>query len=338
VANKAAQNGHDVKILYILGSPRCGSTLLDNIFNEIDGFVSVGEMRFLWQRILEDRWCGCRRPFDQCPLWSAVLERGWGWPTTSRIDPRVVVRWQRQGVRERHTWKLLRARHLSLGGPERAYADVVANLYRGVADLTGARVIVDSSKRPSHGALLRFVDGVSVYYLHLLRDPRAVAYSLSKGKRNPDRSHYAEMARSGPIQGSALWAAVNIGAEAVCRANPPERVQRVSYEDFVRDPVAVIKSTIDMLDEEIPTSPPWIGERTVRLRGNHTVSGNPSRFELGDIDISEDERWKSEMSGWRKAVVSLATAPVLPRFGYPIFPGRQRHGVVASLRSPDRSS
>ena len=271
------------------------------------------------------------RPFDECPLWSAVLEKGWSWPQAPTLHPAAVVEWQRRGGRLKRTWKLARSTELDPGSPEQAYARVAADLYRHVGDVTGARVIVDSSKRPSYGALLTFMDGVSPYFLHLVRDPRAVAYSLAKGKRNPDRSHYAEMARSGSVQGSALWVATNLGSEAVCRSHPPERVRRVSYEDFVADPVGVIKSTVEMVGEEPVLSPPFSGARTVRLGGNHTVSGNPSRFVSGDVEITEDDEWRVRMPASHRAAVSFLTSPFMRRYGY-------RAGDGAGQRSPAPSA
>ena len=48
------------RVLVIGGWGRCGSTLLDMLLGEIDGFVSAGEVRELWLRgCVEDRPCGC---------------------------------------------------------------------------------------------------------------------------------------------------------------------------------------------------------------------------------------------------------------------------------------
>jgi hypothetical protein len=33
-----------VKVLYILGGSRTGSTIVDNVLNEVDGFFSGGEI------------------------------------------------------------------------------------------------------------------------------------------------------------------------------------------------------------------------------------------------------------------------------------------------------
>ena len=39
----------DVPVLYIGGWGRSGSTLLAHVLAEVPGFVSVGELRYVWQ-------------------------------------------------------------------------------------------------------------------------------------------------------------------------------------------------------------------------------------------------------------------------------------------------
>ena len=39
-----------VRVLYVAGAGRSGSTVLANLLGEVPGFVSVGEVRFLWER------------------------------------------------------------------------------------------------------------------------------------------------------------------------------------------------------------------------------------------------------------------------------------------------
>ena len=66
-----------LKVLYLLGSSRTGSTLLDNILGEFDGFFSAGEVRFLWRRLLENRRCGCGQPIGGCEVWDPSSGRSW---------------------------------------------------------------------------------------------------------------------------------------------------------------------------------------------------------------------------------------------------------------------
>ena len=63
-----------MKILFISGWGRSGSTLLDRLLGQIEGFHSAGEIRYLWDRgLLDDRPCGCGQPVRRCEVWSQAL-------------------------------------------------------------------------------------------------------------------------------------------------------------------------------------------------------------------------------------------------------------------------
>ena len=49
---------------------------------------------------------------------------------------------------------------------------------------------------------------------------------------------------------------------------------------------------------------------------NHTVSGNPIRFQNGAMRIQLDEEWKSNIGWLDRQVVNLLTWPFLLRYGY----------------------
>ena len=308
-----------MKVLYILGGSRTGSTIVDNILNEIDGFFSGGEIRFLWERILEGRFCGCRRSFGDCSVWSAVLRDSFGFPQASTIDIDEVARWQRESLRVVRTPRILRAVRSGdvTDASLRAFADVADRLYSGLGDVTGARVIVDSSKRGSNGALLGLLPHVSAYYVHLVRDPRAVAYSRRRPKLNPDGRVPREMGLTGPVNSAISWLGWNLASEAVTRRTDPSRVLVVRYEEFSSRPAETIRRITQLLGED-GAALPFVDQTTVRLRGNHTVSGNPSRFTDGIVPVRADDEWATNMATADRAVVTVLTAPMLVRYGYPL--------------------
>jgi hypothetical protein len=310
-----------VKVLFILGTARCGSTIIDNILNEVDGFFSVGEVRFLWERILQGRLCGCGRPFEECPIWSVVLHKALGFPEASRVDVGEIVRWQRENARVRHTWRLFRA---SQSRPTQfasldALRRVTEAVYSSLSEITGARAIIDSSKRSSDAALLGLIPGVSAYFVHLVRDPRAVAYSRQRRKLNPDRETPGQMDVSGPVNSALSWMGWNLTAEAVTRHYEPSRIMELRYEDFTAEPRESIKQILHLMDED-GVELPFTSERTVRLSGNHTVSGNPGRFTTGPVTIREDDEWLGQMPNVHKMAVTFLTLPLMRRYGYPIVP------------------
>jgi hypothetical protein len=157
------------RLLYVLGRGRSGSTILAQVLGALDGFFTAGEVRMLWDPVLRhDSHCACGAPVRQCPVWSKVLKR------IGPVDPHRVVRWQREVVREGRLPQLLRG---STWPALAGYRRVMDRVYAAIADVTGCHTIVDTSKRPSYAVVARGLPSMDPYFLHLVRDPRASAYS-----------------------------------------------------------------------------------------------------------------------------------------------------------------
>jgi hypothetical protein len=303
-----------VSVLYILGWGRSGSTILDNLLGSIDGFFSAGELHYIWERgLIEGRKCGCGERIVACELWSSALRAGWGGP--EEIDAEDLVRAQRRWARVRATRRLLRRTTPEGDASLERLVASTGRLYRAVAQVTGARVIVDSSKRPSNAGLLRLVPGVTAYFVHLVRDPRAVAYSWWRRKEQPDRGHPAELVRHGPVDSTLSWVRWNLAAEEVRRRSDRSRSLLVRYEDLMASPQETL-CDIAALVGESPEALPLASDGVATLASNHTVSGNPSRFTTGVVKLREDTDWITRQSVRDRIVVTSLALPLLRRYGY----------------------
>jgi hypothetical protein len=304
-----------VKVLYVVGLGRSGSTILSNSLGQIGGFFSGGELNFIWKHnVLENRLCGCGRPFRECPVWSRVMDEAFG--GMDAVDPREMMRLQALGTRTRHIPLMLTEKNRrSLAERLEKFLTNYGRLYEAIANVTGSRVIVDSSKEPAHGFAMSMVPGVDLYVLHLVRDPRAAAYSWLKKKPQPDSDTKEFMVRFSPAKSSALWDSWNASAEALWRRTP-QRYLRLRYEDFVADPHQSLVDVLKLVDEE-DAEVPLVGEREVKLGVSHTVSGNPNRFDTGAVELRTDREWISKMNPRDKALVTVLTTPLLQRYGYP---------------------
>ncbi|MBA2564014.1 MAG: sulfotransferase [Gemmatimonadetes bacterium] len=308
-------------VVYIAGSGRSGSTLVDTVLGQAPGWFSGGELRYVWERgLLENRLCGCGRRFLDCPTWQAILAEAFG--SLDRIDAREMVDLQRRGTRGRDIPRMIRARAEGPGSqpPADPYLRNLGRLYRAIASVTGSRVIVDSSKLPGYARRLQAVPGLRVRVLHLVRDPRAAAYSWSRKKAQPDRVTPGFMNRKGAMKSAVLWNAWNATAEALWR-DSPDSYLRVRYEDLVAAPRAVLDGVVRWAGGA-DTAIPFLSERTVQLGPNHTVSGNPDRLRTGDVEIRNDQQWLSSMRPRDRALVTALTLPLLVRYGFPLVPVR----------------
>jgi len=303
-----------VKVLYVVGLGRSGSTILSNSLGQIPGFFSGGELNFIWRHnVIENRLCGCGRPFRECPVWTKVMDEAFG--GMDRVDPREMMRLQALGTRTRHIPMMLtEGGRRSLAGRLEKFLISYGRLYEAIGTATGSRVVVDSSKEPAHGFAMSMVPGVDLYALHLVRDPRAAAYSWSKKKPQPDTDTREYMVRFSPTKSSALWNSWNASAETLWR-RAPQRYLRLRYEDFVADPRKSFEKILALVGEA-DAEPPLLGEREVKLGVSHTVSGNPNRFETGAVELRTDREWISKMTPRDKALVTALTLPLLTHYRY----------------------
>jgi hypothetical protein len=305
-----------VKVLYIAGWGRSGTTILDNVLGSYPTVFSVGELYFLWRRGLgQNRHCGCGEPLPSCPLWREVLDLAY---QGRELHPSETDKRLQNSVRIRHTHRLAHGR---LDEDAARYRDELGRIYAALATVTGAELIVDSSKVPSGAAVAAQIDGVDAYLLQMVRDPRAVAYSWMRPKLQPDRSVPTQMVRHNAADSGVSWVAWNLLIENVAHVSYRDRYLRLRYEDFIADPQAAMSGVLDFVG--VPSlGTPFLDASTVDLARNHTVSGNPSRFSIGEVSLRPDDAWRCKQSRRARFVSTAATLPLLHRYGYPVVPQR----------------
>ncbi|GGK24586.1 sulfotransferase family protein [Pilimelia terevasa] len=304
-----------VKVLYIAGWGRSGTTILDNILNAYPSVFSAGELFYLWRRgLVQGRRCGCGVRLPDCPCWSAIRRQAFG---TAEPDPREMMALQAEAARARHALRLYHRPHEPA---VRRYREIMGQVYRAVGEVTGAELVVDSSKTPAGAAVLARLAGVEGYLVHMVRDPRAVAYSWMRAKPQVDRPRPAMMDRHGPWESTGQWLACNAVIAHLAPAYGP-RQARLRYEDFLTDPRARVENLLRLAGVSTADGP-FRGPREVALVPNHTVSGNPSRFTTGTVTLRLDDAWRGGQRPRDRVVASAVALPLLRRYGYPLQPRR----------------
>lgn len=301
--------------MFIGGWGRSGSTLLDRMLGQVPGLCATGEMRQIWERgYLENRRCGCGVAFRECPFWGEVGGVAFGgWES---LDVRRTLRLRKRLDR------LGAIPALAVGGGGHAaevqeYAGTLGRLYRGVHEVSGATVVVDSSKSPAHALLLRRVPGVDLRMVHLVRDARGVTFSWQRDveKRLEGERTGKERAESNPLSSSWRWLAYNGLAPSLRRAGIPYMLVR--YEDLVSDPAGTLGRIVAHVDVVVPGGGlSFVKDGVVTLRPDHIAFGNRMRFTVGEVPLRVDEEWRDRMGGGSRRVVTSITLPLLMRFGY----------------------
>lgn len=300
------------RVLFVGGYGRSGSTILDLLLDRIPGITAVGEFRHLFGRAIGDNeLCSCGKPFNDCEYWGKILDKAF---------PRGYDRKRIQGAVEalnkvRLAPQLLDSNHLTLSLKQhiKIYHDAFSAAYKAVAEISGASVIIDSSKYPMHGMVVNSMPEVDMATMLLVRDPRAVAHSWQRRRIRPE-VHWEkrEMPRHSLAYSGLAWNMSNLLTEKINKDQRKFRLQR--YEDFIENPLQTINEIASFAlggaikaEEEIFNTQP---------NTPHTIAGNPVRIGSEHIKIKPDTEWQKQMSPQKQAIVTAICAPQMKRFGY----------------------
>lgn len=302
------------KIVFVVGMARSGSTLLTALLNRADGIAGLGETHVYWELAGSEERCGCGESLATCSLWGTLYreqeERG--------VELGELRDSFRDFVRPRPS-SLLRALRARRGGTGTdrlsRYIEATEETYAWLAERTESGTLVDSSKLPAAADLTAAMASTDVYLVHLVRDPRAVAHSLARQRRDRGRLRYlAAVARA-----ALDWTLRNAYAEARLRRHFGTRYLRLRFEDLTRAPRETVAGLLEFTGAE-PDPGVFSSADTVELGENHILTGNSVRFQRGLVTVAPAETWRTEMPRHAQALATLLALPPLALYAYPLRP------------------
>jgi len=127
------------------------------------------------------------------------------------------------------------------------------------------------------------------------------------------------MPQYGALQSALYWDWFNGWCSAL-KFLGRRRMRYVSlrYEDYVREPRSTLERTTAALGLEIPDSDfDFIADDgSVELSQNHAISGNLSRFAIGNVRLKPDDEWRNAMTSARARWIKALTLPLMLGYGY----------------------
>jgi hypothetical protein len=280
----------------VASSSYSGSTLLAMLLNGHPDIAAIGETSTARRETRMSTFpCSCGLLMDRCPFWAEVEDRmhragyadfrlanfelGFD-PPRRTLGGRLLYGSLRMKVLERmRDWIAARLpahreRMIAIGRRNREFA-------RAILEVTGAQVLVDTSKERMRARDLRHWLGTEVRVIHLVRDPRGVVYSAVRRGRDGGDERAA----------AVRWAKVNAAILNATADLPPDRKLIVRYEALCADPDAVLRRIVRFLDLD-PTRfrPPAESSERPHVLGNRTRL-------IPVTEIRLDERWRSALSG-----------------------------------------
>jgi hypothetical protein len=200
------------------------------------------------------------------------------------------------------------------------YGDVLSDIYSALLTSSECNVIVDSSKHPAEALLLASRADVEITVLHLVRDPRAVAYSWERpetsvpGTENVDRPPRRRLSYS-----ATWWTVWNASIEMLIRPRLGSAYIQLRYEDVMEQPLRHLGRVLERFGCS-PSDLPFVTADEVQLNQSHTVAGNPSRMRTGPVRLAVDRRWERDMTSKELRRATLPAAPLMAHYGYRVRP------------------
>jgi sulfotransferase family protein len=292
-----------MQLIYVAGYGRSGSTLLDTLLGNAPGVFGAGELSRLYWGTLNGLNCSCGDTLQNCSFWESVRERVFQ-ECNMDCSKAASLTWNAECLTSR-------------GGGTVAYGELWNATLQAVVDISGKQVIVDSSK--SDRSTNRRLHLLSQYLnhqvkaIHLVRDPRAVMWSLARG-RNTELENGAKDKRRGRlVRGLLGWTAVNLTVDREFRRNRELAQMRLRYSELVCDFERTAQSLQEFLGISMREVVVQI-QRGSSLNAGHGVAGNRMR-RAGKIVLKYDDEWRKRLPGTARAM-SVIAWPLMRKYGF----------------------
>ena len=286
-----------IRVIYVMGAGRSGSTALEGMLGDHEDSVAVGEISAIFSSIWDERChCSCGERGPDCEIWRDIFDR---WCELTGLDSFEengplntkyeslkrfgLPQWRRQ----------MRAAHEPTE-EDATWLQRTHAIYQAVAEVTGKRVIIDSSKNPLRARSLCLTPGLDVRLIHLTRDVRGVVWSRLKAYRKDPKNGFGKEHAPVPVWRSVgYWGLTNLIASAVRRAHPECLSMLLRYEDYTAEPIREFARISEVTGLDYGP----IAERLVAghpVRPQHTCAGNPVRMQ-GAIRLAPDYQWMESL-------------------------------------------
>lgn len=300
-----------MKVIYIAGSGRTGSTLLSLLLSQHHPVANLGQIRDLPGAARTNAPCSCGSAVPDCPFWGSVLASVYGDSAQSDLDQLTdelkifrrqyrKTNWERASDRTR------------LAERNKSFLQRLSRLYHAAAKTADASVVIDSSKSPEIAAALYLTGDLDLILVNLVRDPRAIAVSWVK--RNNDFG----MARKSAVR----WRQRQQELRQFDNT-PGVDFITLRYEDFVEQPQRFLELILERVGEPGAFPQPitanryaisWDRQHLFPPANEKILSAMPA-----ETTIIPSNGWRQSRYWRERLVATLTTFPLGLRYGYGLF-------------------
>jgi len=250
-------------ILYIMGTGRSGTTILEILLKNSVGISGVGEVTHIFKDgFIKDVVCSCGQHVSNCEMWSHV-KNSCEWPKENYPDIDelfVKIAW--------HSHFPVVSLGLIGEKDKQRYRDINSCIFKKFSEISGASVIVDSSKYAGRGLQLArmFPDHVKV--ICLTREPAGLVSAFGKSD--------AEEQKSKSLISTLVYYVYTMICFRIVKTLLGKRVLHVRYEDLISGPIQTLNRIEGWCGHNLSRSCEYISENQW-LDVGHIVTGNRLR-------------------------------------------------------------
>lgn len=250
-------------VLYIMGTARSGSTILEILLSYGVGVFGAGELTSLIQDgFCENKRCACGEGCHQCAVWGQVLQL---------IDMTADKYIEWAALQKKMDWHdgFIRQVFSMVSEPDKkSYRELNSSLLMAIQQVTGCKIVLDSSKYAGRALALARMVKMDIKVICLTRAPAGLMSSFQKPNKD-------EQQPKSPVA-AMIYYCVTLALLRVSTLLLRGRVHQLSYESLLSAP-----------DESLKQLEKWAGidlsDARKHLRDNrsfdvgHIVTGNRLR-------------------------------------------------------------
>ncbi len=320
------------KLIYILAASHSGSTLLSMLLGAHPGACTVGELKISSMGDPQKYRCSCGEPIINCLFWKKVAfsmnKKGISF---NLATPHMNI----SDTENKYFAKLLRPMYrgriievfrdllLSIHPNWRSYLKTIQTrnsvLVETLTEITGAKVVIDSSKIGIRLKYLLKNDNFDVYVIRLIRDGRGVALTYVNPMQFADATD-PEL-RAGGLGGYRKsitltfkqavyeWKKANEEAEHITKNIKKSRLIEIKYETLCTKTEDALNHIYSIIGLESNKS-----IRDFRSVTQHVI-GNGMRLDRTS-KVALDERWKTQLSETEFNIFNEIAGNLNRKYGY----------------------
>jgi len=287
-----------MRVVAISGAGRSGSTFFSLLLSQHPDVFNLGQLRHLWRSFENAETCSCGETLRNCALYGDIVpvvhsrpgcvspERMYAMGKAFIEDADKQSDWSDEDVRRQ-----LSARHQD-------YLTAMQDVIHAIADRSGCRVMVDTSKTPATALAFDLLADVELFLLNLVRDPRAVAVSWQRRKGSARNTLSRVLDWKKRQRQLERW-----------RPALGERFFTLRYEDLAAAPAATIQAAADRYGIPLPANlfvepdhavVDWDTQHLYPPANEHVLAAQET-----DIRISVREGWQDSKYHWIHVLTRL---------------------------------